>query len=173
MKYLYIFLGIIALLLIIAAFLPKTFELQAETVINKPKQLVRDYGKLFANQKNYSVRVMADPNVKLTYAGTDGTVGARQSRDSTDKNVGKGEQEITKIDQGKSIEVEIRFERPMQATNYARGTYEDLGNGTTKVSQVFWGKNPRPMNLMSMFFLPKVEKDMQQNMDNLKAVLEK
>lgn len=173
MKLLYIILGIIVLLLLIAAFLPKTFELKAETVINKPKQVVRDYGKLFANQKNFSVRVMADPNVKIEYNGIDGTVGARQSRDSSDKNVGKGEQEITKIDEGNSIEVEIRFERPMKATNYARGTYEDLGNGTTKVSQVFRGKNPRPMNLMSMLFLPKVEKDMQQNMDNLKAVLEK
>jgi hypothetical protein len=85
----YIILSIIALILIVAALLPKTFELKAEAIIHKPKQQVRDYAKLFKHQVNYSVRVMADPQVKLSYHGTDGTVGTRQTRDSTDKNVGK------------------------------------------------------------------------------------
>jgi uncharacterized protein YxeA len=67
MKIVLIILIIIAIPLIIAAFLPKTFELRAETTINKPKQEVRDYVKLFENQKNYSVRVMADPDVLLKY----------------------------------------------------------------------------------------------------------
>ena len=67
MKAFLIVLIIIAIPLIIAAFLPKTFELNAEVIINKPKSEVRDYVKLFENQKNYSVRVMADPDVLLKY----------------------------------------------------------------------------------------------------------
>ena len=42
------------------------------------------------------------------------------------KNVGKGEQEITSIQEGIGYEVELRFERPMKATNYAQTTLEDL-----------------------------------------------
>lgn len=165
--------GLIALVLIIASFLPKTFELSAQVVIDKPSDEVRNYAKILANQKNYSVRVMADANVKLSYSGVDGTVGAKQARDSSMKNVGKGEQEITKIDEGKSYQVVIRFEKPMKAINNARTTIEAIWPNQTKVTNTFRGVNPRPGNFISMFFLPQVRKDMQQNMDNLKTQLEK
>ena len=46
---------------------------------------------------------MKDPNVKLTYNGIDGTVGARQARESSDKNVGKGEQEIIKMENESAV----------------------------------------------------------------------
>ncbi len=165
--------GLVALVLIIASFLPKTFELSAQVVIDKPSDEVRNYAKILANQKNYSVRVMTDPNVQLIYEGIDGTVWAKQARDSSMKNVWKGEQEITKIDEGKSYEVVIRFEKPMKATNNARTTIESLGENQTRVTNTFRGVNPRPGNFVSMFFLPQVRKDMQQNMNNLKIQLEK
>lgn len=165
--------GLVALVLIIASFLPKTFQLSAEVVVDKPSNEVRNYAKILANQKNYSVRVMTDPNVQLIYEGIDGTVWAKQARDSTMKNVGKGEQEITKIDEWKSYEVVIRFEKPMKATNYSRTTIESVGENKTKVTNTFRGVNPRPGNFVSMFFLPQVRKDMQQNMNNLKVQLEK
>lgn len=87
--------AIVALLLIIAAFLPKDFSLTAETTINAPQLQVRNYVKMLTHQTHYSVRVMADPDIKLSYSGTDGTVGFRQARDSQMTNVGAGEQEIT------------------------------------------------------------------------------
>ena len=119
---------------------------------------------------------MADPDVQLTYTWIDWTVWATQSRDSTNKQVGAGEQEMMNIiedDFTKSLEVEIRFKRPMVATNHARTTLEDVGHGHTKVTNVFRGNTPRPGNLMSSFFLPKVQKDMQQNMNNLRMQIEK
>lgn len=173
MKILYIILGVIALILLIAAILPKKMKLSATTTINTSPEKVWEYVKLLANQKNFSVRVLADPNIKLTYWGIDGTVGATQARDSNDKNVGKGEQEITSIDEGKSYEVEIRFERPMQATNYAKTILTDGWSGTTIVTNTFRGVTPRPFNLMSYAFAPKLRKDMQHTMDNLKKELEK
>lgn len=79
---------------------------------------------------------------------------------------------ISEDDFSKSFEVEIRFKRPILATNQAKTTVEDVGHGHTKVTNVFRGKNPRPGNLLSSFFLPKVQKDMQQNMNNLRNNLE-
>lgn len=172
---LYIVIGVIVVVLLIAAVMPKKFELRADTIIHAPQAKVWEYVKLFASQKEYSVRVMADPNIKLTYTGTDGTVWAIQARDSEDKNVGAGEQEmitITEDDFTKTFEVEIRFKRPMVATNHARTSLEDVGHGHTKVTNVFRGTSPRPGNLMSSLFLPKVQKDMQQNMNNLRNNLE-
>ena len=71
------------------------------------------------------------------------------------------------------MEVEVRFERPMKATNKATNILVDMGNNQTKISNIFTGKNPRPGNFISMFFLPKVKKDMQNNMNNLKVQVEK
>ena len=48
-------------------------------MVNKPKQQVFDYVKLIKNQEQYSVWVMKDPNIKIVYTGTDGTVGARRT----------------------------------------------------------------------------------------------
>ncbi len=171
-KFILILLALVAILLIVAAFLPKEFALKAETTINAPQLQVWNYVKFLANQENYSVRVMADPQVKLTYSGTDGTIGFRQARDSQMSNVGAGEQEIIAMQEWLSYDVEIRFERPMKATSYARTMLESLDAKQTKVTNTFRGSNPRPMNLVSMFFLGQVRKDMQKNMDNLKAIIE-
>ncbi|USN54928.1 MAG: hypothetical protein H6765_10860 [Candidatus Peribacteria bacterium] len=69
-----IVLGVLVLLVIGSLFVPKSFELSASTTINAPHSEVRDYVKLLKNQQDYSVRVMADPQVQLEYTGTDGTI---------------------------------------------------------------------------------------------------
>lgn len=164
---------IIVIILIVAAVLPKTTKIHVETTINTSKAQVRDYVSKIKNQENYSVRVMADPDSKMTYTGTDGTVWFIATWDSEMKNVGKGAQEIIKIEEGTSYEVELRFERPMKAVNYAQTILEDLWNNQTKVNNTFQWSTPRPFNLMSIFFMPKLRKDMETNLDNLKVILEK
>lgn len=164
--------SILALFLILALFVKKEFSLEKQVVIHKPKQDVFNYIKLLKNQEYYSVWVMRDPNVKMTYTGTDGTVGATSAWESNDKHVGIGEQEIKKIIDGESIEVEIRFKKPFEDTNYARTTVS-MVEGGTKVSNTFYGVNKYPKNIMNLMMDKLVGKDMQQNMVNLKNVLEK
>lgn len=173
MSFLSILLFILLWLLVLARFLPRKMEIVVSTIINASKEKVWNYVKILDNQRFYSVRVMADPNVKLSQWWIDGTVWATQARESNDKNVGKGEQEITSIVEWTSYEVEIRFERPMKATNYAKTSLEELDVNHTKVSTSFRWDSPWPMNLMALFFKPKLTKEMQQNMDNLKKELEK
>jgi uncharacterized protein YndB with AHSA1/START domain len=165
--------GIIALLLLIALFTKKDFTLEKQVVINRPKRDVFNYLKLIKNQEQYSVWVMKDPNIKIVYTGTDGTVGFTSSWESNDKNVGIGEQEIKKIDDGESIEVEIRFKKPFEGTNQARTSVITLGDTQTKVTQVFYGSSKFPMNLMNLMMDKLVGKDMQKNLENMKANLEK
>jgi len=173
MKILITIVTIIAIMLLVAAILPKKMTIQVSQIINTPQNQVRDYVSQLKNQQQYSVRTMADPEVKLDYQGTDGTVWFVASRDSAMKNVGKWAQEITKIEEGVSYEVELRFEKPMQATNYAKTTLESMWNNQTKIVTDFEGSTPWPFNLMSYAFMPKLRKDMQTNLDNLKSILEK
>lgn len=163
----------IALVLLIALFVKKDFVLEKHVVIHKPKQEVFDYLKLIKNQEHYSVWVMKDPKINIVYTGTDGTVGFSSSWTSDDKNVGIGEQEIIELKEGESMKVEIRFKEPFEGTNYASTTVSTTADGQTSVSNVFTGKSKYPMNIMNLFMDKMVGKDMQQNLDNMKANLEK
>lgn len=128
---------------------------------------------MIKNQERYSVWVMKDPGVKLVYTGVDGTVGFTSAWLSNDKNVGVGEQEIKNITEGENMEVEIRFKKPFEGTNWSRTSVSTEQNGQTKVSSLFYGKNKFPMNLMNLFMDKMVGKDIQQNLENMKHKLEK
>lgn len=174
LKTILVFLGsIIALLLVIALFVKKEFALEKTVIIQKPKEDVFNYLKMIRNQEHYSVWVMKDPNIKIVYTGTDGTVGAKSAWESKDKNVGVGEQEIIELKEGERMKVEIRFKEPFEGTNYATTTVTPTDGGYTRVSNVFTGTSKYPMNLMNLLMDKMVGKDMQTNLNNMKANLEK
>lgn len=166
--------GIIVLALLIALFLPKEYAVEREITINKPKDSVFNYIKYLKNQDNFSVWSSKDPAMKKTFTGTDGTVGAIASWDSKDKNVGVGEQEIKKIVEGKRIDFELRFKVPFESTDNAYMITEAISANQTNVKWGFEGKMPYPMNLMLpiMNMEEMLGKDLQDGLNNLKAVLE-
>jgi hypothetical protein len=170
-----IILGLIALLLIIALFVNKEYAVVREVKINKPKSEVFGYVKYLKNQDNYSVWAKMDPLMKKEYKGTDGTVGFVSAWDSNVKDVGKGEQEITKITDGERLDVELRFFKPFKSTDYAYMITENISNNETKVLWGFKGKMPYPMNLMllCMNMDKMLGKDLETGLQNLKSTLEK
>lgn len=171
---LYIILGLIALLLIAAAFGKPEFSIIREITINKPKQQVFDYVRFLKNQEQFSKWVMTDPNMKKTITGTDGTVGAVYIWDSENKQAGKGEQEITDINEGERIDFEIRFEKPFNNTSEAYFTTVAVSDNQTKVSWAFIGTTTYFMRVLHLLLnLKKVlGKDMQTSLNNLKRILE-
>ena len=164
--------GIIVIFLLLALIVKKDFALEKQITINKPKSEVFNYLKLIKNQEKYSVWVMKDPNIKIIYTGTDGTPGFTSSWTSDDKNVGIGAQEIIKLTEGESMDVEIRFKKPFEATNYAHTVVNAITDAQTKVSLTFSGKQKFPMNVMNLMMDKLVGKDMQQNLVNMKNNLE-
>lgn len=168
-------LGIMALALVVAFFMPKDYAVEREVIINQPKDSVFAYIKYLKNQDNFSVWTKADPNMKKTFTGVDGTVGAIAAWESDDENVGVGEQEIKKITEGERVDFELRFKIPMKTTEDAYITTEAISATETKVKWGFNGKMDYPMNLMLPFLqMDKViGKDLQTGLDNLKVILEK
>lgn len=148
-------------------------KIEKSITINKSSGWVFDYLKITGNQDNFSVWNMADPNMKKTYKGTDGTIGFQYSWDSKVKNVGAGVQEITAIEDGKSIEYSINFSRPMQ--NHGRTKFEitSLGTDSTSVVWVFDSPSKFPMSLFSPIFKRMLGKDLEKGLINLKSILEK
>ena len=108
------------------------------------------------------------------FTGVDGEVGAI-SYWNGNKDVGEGEQEITKIVEGKRVEGELRFMKPFKSTSDSYLDLVELGNGKTKVTWGFKGESKFPMTIMMLFMnMDKaVGKDFEEGLLNLKSILEK
>ena len=166
---------IIAIPLITALFIDKDYAIEREIVINKPNKEVFDYIKFLKNQNNYSIWAMKDPNMKKDFKGTDGTVGFISAWESDNKEVGKGEQEITTIVEGERIDTKIRFKVPFEAQDDAYMATTAIDSASTKVVWGFKGSFPYPMNLMKLMFdmEKEVGNDLGTGLENLKVLLEK
>ena len=179
MKTAIIILAVIAVLLtiplVMATFTKDEYTIERNVVINKPVQDVFGYIKYLKNQSHYSKWVMMDPNARMTYTGTDGTVGFVSAWDSDNKNVGQGSQTITAIDEGKRMDLDIHFIKPFDCHSTAYLATEAVGANQTKVSWVFNGKMNYMMKVMHIFmnFQKMIGDDLQTGLTNLKGVLEK
>ncbi len=119
---------------------------------------------------------MADPNVKLEHRGTDGTVGYTSAWESQIKQVGKGEQQIKALVEGKRIDLDLHFIKPSEGRAEAFMETETLPGNQTKLT---WGLNGRmnyPVNfiMLALIKIPDMlGKDMAISLSNLKVLLEK
>lgn len=160
-------LALIALVLVVAAFAPKSFRSEKQIVINKPRNEVFAYIRMVKNQDHYGVWQLSDPGMKKSYEGTDGTAGFRYSWDS--KELGKGSQTITNIVNEERMDTELYFGFGDPAKAYM--ITEDAGTGQTRVTWGISGRSPYPFNIMNLFY--DMGKDFDQGLKNLKGVLEK
>ena len=164
--------GIIVLLLLIALFMKKEHYVRREIIINAPRQKVFDYIKLLKNQDQFNKHAMAGPDRKREFKGTDGTVGYIYAW-SGDRSAGEGEKEIKNIIEGKSIETEIRFVKPMRAIAKIIMETESLPGEQTKVYWSNAGTLNFPINIMIPILEKSVAKDMDTSLSTLKNILEK
>lgn len=168
-------IGLIALVLIVALFVKKDFAIVRQVEIDKAKTEVFEFARFLGNQDKFSVWAKADPEMQRGFRGTDGTVGSVSTWDSKIKDVGKGEQEITKITGSERIDYELRFIKPFESKNRAYMTFESTGDSTTLVKWGLEGQMNYPSNLMLLFmdFDAMMGKDLEMGLHNLKAILEK
>ncbi|MES2332349.1 MAG: SRPBCC family protein [Bacteroidota bacterium] len=164
--------GIIALLLVIALFMKKDHYVIREIIINAPRQKVFDYVKLLKNQDEFNTNAMAGADRKKEFKGTDGTVGYIYAW-SGNKDAGEGEKEITNIIEGKRIEMEIRFVKPMKVSANIIMNTESLSDHQTKVSWSNGGTLNYPVNILIPMMKKHVVKDMDSSLLTLKNILEK
>ncbi len=168
---------ITAVIILLAIFIIPTKSSVSRSIdIYAPKQAVFDYVKQIKNQERYSVWVMEDPNIKMTYTGNDGTIGFTSAWDSQISNVGAGSQTITEITDN-SYTVDLQFIRPFVGQNTATTSVEEVlvndSDYVTRVTTIFYSESPRPKNVMSLVGNYMIGKATQQNLGNLKAILEK
>ena len=167
--------AVVALALITAAFVKSEFDVSRSMVINKADSVVFGYVKYLKNQNEFSKWAGVDPSMKKTFTGVDGTVGFVSGWESEDPDVGKGEQIIRSIENGKRIDYDLHFIEPFESHDKAYMTFDSIAPGQTRVTWGIVGSMNYPMNLMGLFIdMDKVlGDDINTGLVNLKALLEK
>jgi len=165
--------ALVGLFLIVGLITPKEFHMERSIVINKPVGEVFAYLQPLKNQEQWSPWAKKDPNMKKSYQGEDGVVGFISSWDGN-KEVGAGSQEIMKIIPGDRIEYELRFKKPMEATDSAYITTHAINPTQTRVSWGMDGHTPFPGNVIClvMNMKSKLAKDFDEGLVSLKGILE-
>lgn len=164
---------ILAIPLLTALFIPKDYKIVREVVIKKSRGQIFDYIRFLKNQDFYNKWVMVDPDMEKSFRGEDGKVGFIYAWDSTNKNAGKGEQEIVKIEQNERMDIEIRFVKPFRNTGDTFMVLESLSDHQTKLKWGMKGRNRFPYNLMNLMIDKLLGKDLETSLTNLKKILER
>lgn len=169
----YILCGIFAILIILALIAPKTYNVFRTIEIDSPKATVFPHLRYLNKQQEWSPWAKKDPNMERKLSGTDGEVGA-VSYWNGNKEVGEGEQEITKIVNGERVEGELRFFKPWKSESDCYMHLEETASGKSKVTWGFSGKNKFPMSIMMLFMSmdKMVGKDFEEGLQTLKTKLE-
>lgn len=149
LKYLlYFLLGIAVLIGALGLFAKKTYHIERSIDIDAPKALVYDQVRLFKNFHEWSPWSKLDPNMKLSYEGTDGEAGASYSWVGND-DVGEGKQTLKTAGPDR-VELQLDFVKPFKSTIPV--FFNVTGN--EEKTKVVWGFDPKfpfPVNIWAMF----------------------
>ncbi|PIB23641.1 polyketide cyclase [Maribacter sp. 4U21] len=169
----YILLGIVVLVVFLALIAPKTYNVSRTIEIDSPKANVFPYLKFLNKQSEWSPWAKKDPDMERKLTGTDGEVGAISCWNGN-KDVGEGEQEITKIVDGERVEGRLRFFKPWKSESNCYMDLEETASGKSKVTWGFSGKNKFPFSIMMLFMSmdKMVGKDFEEGLESLKTQLE-
>ncbi|SIQ56659.1 SRPBCC family protein [Maribacter ulvicola] len=170
-----IIFGVIVILIIFLGLIaPKSYQVSRSIELDHPPEQVWGHLKFLKKQQEWSPWARKDPNMKITFTGVDGEIGAI-SHWNGNKEVGEGEQEITRIIEGERIEQDLRFLKPYKSQSDCYMNLDALDGNRSKVTWGFTGKNKFPMSIMMLFMSmdKMVGKDFEQGLQNLKANLNK
>jgi hypothetical protein len=159
-------------LLLVAFLMRKRHHVKRDIIVQAPLHKVFDYLRFLKNQENFNKNAMEDADRKKEFRGTDGEKGFVYKW-SGDKSAGVGEKEIMNIVEGREVEMEIRFEKPMKVSARVMMLTEAISNSQTKVTWSNSGTLPYPINLLIPMMEKSVAKDMDSSLILLKQILEK
>jgi hypothetical protein len=164
----------IALVFILIGFIaPKDFSLERSIIINSsPDEVYQNMCDL-RKFHDWSPWSKLDPNSKVSYEGEPNTVGHIYKWEGN-KEVGKGEMSISKIENGATIYYHLNFIEPF--ASQADGLLKaENSNGATKATWTFTTKFGFIESVFMMFM--NMEKmlgtDFENGLKNLKQISEK
>jgi len=164
---------VIAAVLALAATRPDTFRVERSTTIKAPPEKVYALIDDFHQWQQWSPWERLDPAMTRRHGGAPKGKGALYGWEGN-KEVGKGQMEITEATPPSRVVVKLDFLAPFEAHNTAEFVLTPQGDATT-VTWAMHGPNLFVGKVMSLFASMDslVGKDFERGLANLKAVAEK
>ena len=170
---LYILVGIIVLILVLAAIAGTALNYEQSILIQAPQDKVwNNISTLHAINK-WNPWMDLDPTMKLQYSGTDGMPGASFSWDSPVKNAGAGSQTILAVKDRSELATRVDFLRPFKSTGLA--DFKVIpDNNAIRVSWSIKSSMPYPVNIIKLFggIERNMGRDFSKGLNKLKALCE-
>ena len=127
----------LAVVLILAAMKPDTFEVQRSIAINAPPERIYPLIADFRAWSAWSPWEKKDPALKRSFSGAEAGVGARYAWVG-DKTVGEGSMEIVEAKAPGRVGLKLDFIRPFEAHNDVVFALQPHGQGTPASTHVTW-----------------------------------
>src|SRR5688500_4086918 len=171
MIFVYIFIGLIVAILVIAALMPKTYNVERTVIIRKPASQVKKYIGDFNHYASWNPWQQMEPAATKTISGTPLTPGHQYEWKG--KKIGAGKLTMKDIDD-KHIHIKLEFLRPWKAKAKDNWLFEPWGDGSeTKVTWQNSGELPWPMaRLMGPVINKNLNHQFGIGLENLKKAYE-
>jgi hypothetical protein len=167
----YILLGLIVALLVAAALMPKTYNIEKSTIIQKPSKSVMDHVGDFNHYAAWNPWQQMEPAAAKTFSGVPNTAGHRYGWQG--KKIGVGYLTLKNIDD-KHINLDLEFLKPWKMKAKDNWLFEPWGDGSeTKVTWQNSGELPWPMaRLMGPMIHKNLNHQFGIGLENLKKTCE-
>jgi hypothetical protein len=165
-----VIVAIIALVLIVAIFLPSQYKVERSMVINKSDTLVYNYVSDFNNFKGWNPWSQMEPDHKFEVTGNAATVGHKYYWEG--KEIGSGQMIFTELIPYNFIKSDIEFLTPQSGKGIVEFKFEPQEN-STKFSWAIVGDAEYPIGrYMGMLMDTFLGKNFEDGVANLKLKCE-
>jgi hypothetical protein len=163
---------VIAVLLIAIVTRPAKYHVERSTTIAAPADVVYAQVSDFRKWEAWSPWAKLDPQMKTTYEGTQGAVGARYAWTGND-DVGSGHMTVAAVKPNESVEIKLEFIKPFASTT-ANGFKLEPAGKDTKITWHMDGDNDFVGKAFCLFMDmdAMIGKDFEKGLTDLKKVAE-
>lgn len=170
MIFVYIFAGLIVLLLLVAAGMPRTFSIEKSIIIKKPIPDVRSWIGDLERYAAWNPWQQMEPGSGKTFTGAPFQVGHQYKWEG--KKIGVGSLTLVHIDD-RHINFNLQFLKPWKSTAKDNWVLEPWGDIDTKVIWQNSGELPWPIaRLMGPLIQKNLDKQFEKGLENLKKACE-
>jgi len=170
MIFVYIFLGLIVLLFIIAALMPRSYNIEKSIIINKPVREVMDVVGNLNIYSEWNPWQQTEPASQKTITGTPGTPGHKYAWEG--RKIGVGSLTLRERDE-QHIHFDLEFLKPWKSQASDNWLFEQWGNAETKVTWQNSGQLPWPTaRLMGPILSKNLNHQFGIGLENLKKKCE-
>jgi len=170
MIFVFLFIGLVIAVLLLAAMMPSRYKVEKTAIINKPiGEVMNKVGDL-NHYARWNPWQQMDPSSSKNVTGTPQTTDHKYSWHG--KKVGEGSLTIKSIDD-RHIHFDLEFLKPWKSHAKDNWSFENYDNLATKVIWQNSGDLPWPMaRLMGPIINRNLNHQFEKGLDNLKKMVE-